>query len=211
VIRDERPFNWSALNNSAVRQARGGQLLFMNNDMEIIRSDWMEALLEHSQRREVGAVGARLLYPDDTIQHAGVVLGIGSVAGHAFKRLPVDDPGYFSLPQVVRDVSAVTGACLMTRGEVFEEMGGFDERLPVAFNDVDYCIRLRQAGYLVVYTPGATLYHHESVSRGEGHPPEDEALVKARWAGVLEHDPYYNPNLSLEREDYALREPARRR
>ena len=205
VLRDARPFNWSALNNAAVPEARGEHLLFMNNDVEVVRADWMEALLEHGQRLEVGAVGARLLYPDGTVQHAGVVLGIGAVAGHAFKHLPADAPGYALLGHAVRDVSAVTGACMMTRREAFERVGGFDERLPVAYNDIDYCLKLRKAGYLVVYTPHATLIHHESATRGALDPPDDQALMKARWNDDLAGDPYYSPHLSREREDFAIR------
>jgi len=205
VLRDPRPFNWSALNNAAARQARGELLLFMNNDMEVISEDWMAAMIEHAQRPEVGAVGARLLYPDGHVQHAGVVLGIGPVASHAFKYLPDGEPGYAWLGHVVRDVSAVTGACMMTRKDLFARTGGFDERLPVAFNDVDYCLRLREEGLLVVYTPLARLYHHESMTRRDLHPPEDEALMKARWSCALRDDPYYSPHLSREREDYGLR------
>lgn len=205
VLRYEPDFNWSAINNVAAGQARGSLLLFMNNDMEVINGDWLEALVEHAQRPEVGAVGARLLYPDGRFQHAGVVTGLGGVAGHAFKYFPGDDRAYFHLPQVVRDTSAVTGACMMVRREEFERVGRFDERLRVAFNDVDFCLRLRAAGKLIVYTPYATLCHFESASRGPSHPPEDEALMRRRWAEVLANDPYYNPNLTLAREDYSLR------
>jgi GT2 family glycosyltransferase len=204
VLRDARPFNWSALNNRAAAEARGEHLLFMNNDMEVISPDWMGALLEHDQRPEVGAVGARLLYPDGRVQHAGVVLGIGGVADHAFKHLPGDAPGYASLGHVVRDVSAVTGACLMTRREVFARVGGFDERLPVAFNDIDYCLKVGRAGLSVVYTPYALLHHHESATRKSVHPPEDEALLRTRWHDVLDDDPFYSPHLARDRLDYAL-------
>jgi GT2 family glycosyltransferase len=205
VLRDGGAFNWSALNNRAVREARGEHLLFMNNDMEIITPEWMGAMLEHAQRSQVGAVGARLLFPDGRVQHAGVVLGIGATAGHAFKHLPDHDPGYSWLGHVVRDVSAVTGACMMVRREVFEHVGGFDERLPVAFNDIDFCLKLRKAGYVIVYTPFAKLYHHESATRRDLHPPEDEALLKVRWHDQLLEDPYYSPNLTREREDYSIR------
>jgi GT2 family glycosyltransferase/uncharacterized coiled-coil protein SlyX len=205
VVRDARPFNWSALNNGAVRGAKGEYLLFMNNDMEVIGAEWMEMMLEHAQRPEVGAVGARLLYPDGSVQHAGVVLGIGGAANHAFRRLPREDPGYFGLAQVVRNVSAVTGACMMVRREVFDQMGGFDERLPVAFNDIDFCLKLRKAGYLIVYTPFAELYHHESATRRSLHPPEDEALLRNRWCEELLDDPYYSPNLTRGREDFSIR------
>ena len=204
VLRDDRPFNWSAINNRAAREARGEHLLFVNNDVEVVAPGWIEAMLEHSQRPEVGAVGARLLYPDGRVQHAGVVLGLGAVAGHAFKHRPGDDHGYFALGHVVRNVSAVTGACLMSRREAFEKVGAFDEQLTVAFNDIDYCLKLRRAGLLVVYTPLATLYHHESATRGDLHPPEDEALMKARWNDEILADPYYNPHLTRTREDFSL-------
>ncbi len=204
VLRDPRPFNWSALNNAAVRDARGQYLLFMNNDMEVITPDWIEALLEHAQRAEVGAVGARLLYPNRKLQHAGVILGQLGVASHAFKHLPEEDPSYECLAHAVRNVSAVTGACLMVRREVFDHVGGFDERLSVAFNDVDFCLRLRAAGYLVVYTPFATLFHYESETRGSLHPPEDEALMRVRWQKELLADPYYSPHLTRDREDYSI-------
>jgi glycosyltransferase involved in cell wall biosynthesis len=205
VIRDERPFNWSALNNAAARGVCGDHLLFMNNDMEVISDEWLEALLEHAQRPEVGAVGARLLYPDGTVQHAGVVLGVGGVANHAFRALVAEDPGYFGLAHVARDVSAVTGACLMTRREAFERQGGFDEQLGVAFNDIDYCLRLGRAGLRVVYTPFALLCHHESATRGTLHPQENEEFMWAQWRSVIEDDPYYSPNLTRARLDYAIR------
>jgi GT2 family glycosyltransferase len=204
VLRDARPFNWSALNNAAAREARGEHLLFMNNDMEVQAPDWIEALLEHAQRPEVGAVGARLLYPDRRVQHAGVVLGIGSAAGHGFKYLPEDDPGYASLAHAIRDVSAVTGACMMVPRARFDEVGGFEEQMPVAYNDIDFCLKLRRAGHLVVYTPYATLLHHESATRRYEHPAEDEVLLKVRWRDELLHDPYYSPHLTRDREDYSI-------
>lgn len=205
VVRDARPFNWSALNNGAARVATGECLLFMNNDMQVIDPEWMEAMIEHVQRPEVGAVGARLLYPDGRVQHAGVVLGVGGLAGHAFKYLPGDEPGYLSLGAVVRNVSAVTGACLMTRRDVFDGVGGFDERLPVAYNDIDFCLRVLEAGKLVVYTPFARLYHYESATRGPSHPKEADEFMWSRWGDVLRDDPYYSPNLTRRREDYGLR------
>ena len=205
VLRRDEPFNWSALNNWAAKQARGDLLLFMNNDMEVENSDWLEALVEHAVRPGVGAVGAKLIYPTRTLQHAGVVLGLGGVAGHAFKNLPEADPGYCYLPHVIRNVSAVTGACMLVAREAYDAVGGFDESLRVAFNDIDFCLKLRQRGYRVVWTPYAVLLHYESASRGSLHPPEDEALMRHRWATVLPRDPYYNPNLTLDSEDYRLR------
>lgn len=133
-----------------------------------------------------------------------MVLGVGSIAGHAFKHQPADGPSYAGLADAVRNVSAVTGACLMTRRQVFERVGGFDERLPVAFNDIDFCLKLRAEGLLVLYTPYATLYHHESATRGALHPPEDEELMKVRWHAALEDDPYYSPHLTREREDFSV-------
>lgn len=208
VHRCPGPFNFSAINNLGASLASGEYLLFLNNDTQVIRSDWLTAMLEQAQRREVGAVGAKLLYPDGTIQHAGVVLGIGGVAGHAFKglRLSENAPTYFNLADVVRNCSAVTGACMMVPRRVFAEVEGFDERFRVAFNDVDFCLRLRERGYLVVYTPLALLYHHESATRGRFHPLEDEELCLKRWGDVIRGgDPYYNGNLTLSREDWSLR------
>lgn len=199
------PFNFSKICNFGAHQAEGEYLLFLNNDTEVIEPDWLCGMLEHAQRPEVGAVGAKLLYPSGTIQHAGVVLGLGGVAGHAFKHLPGDRPGYFGLTDSIRDCSAVTAACMMTRRQVFDELGGFDEGLAVAFNDIDLCLRMRSRGYLIVYTPLALLYHHESASRGNLHPPADERMMADRWRKMLRSgDPYYNPNLTLDREDWSL-------
>jgi GT2 family glycosyltransferase len=207
VVRDASPFNWSAINNRGVRAATGRVLLFLNNDIEVRDEGWLEALVEHAVRPEVGAVGARLLYPNGTIQHAGVVLGIGAVAGHAFKHFAGDTTGYFGQAAAIRDVSAVTGACLMVRRDAFEEVGGFDERLRVAFNDIDFCLKLRVRGYLNIYTPYATLVHHESATRKALHPPADEALMLERWRDVLANDPYYSPHLTREHEDYGIATP----
>jgi len=204
VVRRDVPFNWSTLNNLAVPETTGDLLLFMNNDMEVLNSDWLDAMVEHAVRPGVGAVGAKLLYPTRTLQHAGVVLGLGGVAGHAFKHLPDADPGYFYLPHVIRDASAVTGACMMVPRPVFKQFGGFDESLRVAFNDIDFCLRLRSKGYLVIYTPFARVLHYESATRKALHPVEDELLMRTRWATVLPADPYYNPNLTTASEDYLL-------
>ena len=205
VIRDGEPFNFARLNNRAAAVARGEHLLFLNNDIEVIAPEWLDALLEHSQRREVGAVGAQLLYADGTIQHAGVVLGVRGVAGHAHKYLPAKSQGYFAFPHLIRNYSAVTAACLMLRRTVYDEVGGLDERLAVTFNDVDLCLRLRARGYLVVYTPYARLYHHESRSRWYQPPRAEEVqLMLDRWGALLACDPYYNPHLTLEREDFSF-------
>ena len=211
VIQDKEPFNFARLNNRAATLACGEYLLFLNNDVEIITPEWLEALLEHSQRREVGVVGAQLLYADDTIQHAGVILGVRGVAGHAHKYLPANSEGYFAFPHLIRNYSAVTAACLMIRKALYEEVGGMNEHLAVTFNDVDLCLRLRARGYLVVYTPYARLYHHESRSRWYQPPRAEEVqYMLDRWGTLLVHDPYYNPHLTLEREDFSF-DPGRAR
>lgn len=205
VLNFEGPFNFSAINNFAVERTECPWLLFLNNDVEIIDSEWLSAMVEHVQRPEVGAVGARLLYPDDTIQHAGVVLGVGGIAQHAFRGFPAEDPGVNRQLQVTRNYSSVTGACLMTRREVFNEVGGFDEeRLPVTFNDVDLCLKLHRAGYLIVYTPFAKLYHHESATRRRSVEALETDVMRERWPDFLERDPFYNPNLSRDRADFSL-------
>ncbi|HEV8438460.1 MAG TPA: glycosyltransferase [Methylomirabilota bacterium] len=199
------PFNFSALNNFGAAQARGEYFVFLNNDTQVIEPDWLSAMLEQAQRHDVGAVGARLHYPDGRIQHAGLVLGVGGIADHAFKGLPGNAFTYFALGDVARNVSAVTAACMMVPRRAFEEAKGFDERLQVALNDVDLCLRLRQLGYLIVYTPFALLYHHESGTRGRLHPPGDEELVWNQWGDLIRKgDPYYNPNLTLSRTDWSL-------
>jgi GT2 family glycosyltransferase len=206
VLRYPRPFNFSAINNFGASQARGDYFLFLNNDTQVIQSEWLTAMMEHGQRPEVGAVGAKLLYPNGQVQHAGVVIGISGVAGHVFRHYPGDDAGDYNLIGAVRNCSAVTAACMLVPRRVFEEVGGFDERLVVALNDIDLCLRLRRQGYLIVYTPFALLYHHEYASRGRLHPPEDERLYRKRWHDLITAgDPYYNPNLTLTREDWSLR------
>ena len=199
------PFNYSAINNSAAREAEGAVLVFLNNDTEVLSATWLEAMLELAQRDDIGAVGAKLLYPDDTIQHAGIILGLGGVANPAFYRSADDNGSYFNQAAVIRDYSAVTGACMMVRASVFKELGGFDEEnLPVSFNDIDFCLRLREKGYLVVYTPYAALYHDEGASRGYGPIPEEQYMMN-KWRDLIENDPYYNPNLARDRFDFSLR------
>ena len=214
-LRHDIPFNYAALNNFAVRHCDSPYLLFLNNDTEVVSPEWLTAMLEFAQHQEIGAVGAKLLYPDDTIQHAGVVLGIGGVAGHSHRYLPEHHLGYFGQHNLVRNYSAVTAACLLTRREVFEAVGGFNEELAVAFNDVDFCLKIRQAGYRIVYTPYARLYHYESASRGSDSTAEntgrfraETAYMLARWGAWLQNDPYYNPNLTIWREDFSLKTPA---
>ena len=212
VITWEGPFNFSAINNFATKQARGEMLLFLNNDTEVIAPDWIEQLLQYAQRKDVGAVGAKLYYPDDTIQHAGVILGLGSIAGHSFHRLPKEAPGYMARAMVAQDVTAVTAACLMMRRDLFERINGFDEKLEVAFNDVDLCMKIRQEGQLIVFNPHVELYHHESVSRGHEDTPEKKErflseiqYFSSKWGKELAAgDPYYNPHFDLERASFSI-------
>ena len=212
VLRYDIPFNFSAINNFASRRTDGEYLLFLNNDTEVISNDWLTAMVEQAQRPTIGAVGALLLFPDDTVQHAGVIIGIGSVAGHSHKYFPRDAPGYFSMLKAINNFSAVTGACLMVRREVFEEVGTLDESLAVAFNDIDFCLKLNQAGYRNIYLPHVLLYHHESKSRGHDTTPEKNARFKSeinrmfeRWNTSEYRDPYYNPHLTITHEDFAIR------
>ncbi|MGI1690924.1 glycosyltransferase [Thermoanaerobacter uzonensis] len=206
-------FNYSAINNFGARHAKGEILLFLNNDTEVINSDWLERMIEHVQRKDVGVVGAKLYYPGDTIQHAGVIIGIGGFAGHSHKHYPSTSPGYFGRLKVVQNLSAVTGACLMVRKNVFEEVRGFDEEYPVALSDIDFCLKVRNKGYLVIWTPFAELYHYESKTRGYEDTPEKVERFKKeleiftkKWKDVLQKgDPYYNPNLTLKNEDFSIR------
>jgi GT2 family glycosyltransferase len=205
VLNYSGPFNFSAINNFAVEQTDNPWLLFLNNDTEVIDGDWLTTMAEHIQRPEVGAVGPRLLYPDNTVQHGGIVVGVGGIAEHAFRGFPAESPGVCRQLQVTRNYSAVTGACLLTRRDVFNKVRGFDEeRLPVTFSDVDLCLKIRRAGYLIVYTPFARLYHHESGTRRRTVEPMETGVMRERWAAALDYDPYYNPNLSRERADFSL-------
>ena len=202
VVAAPGPFNFSDLSNRGAAAATGPVLLFLNNDVEVIRPDWLGELVALAIRPGIGAVGAKLLYPDGTLQHGGVVLRVGSVAGHAQLGLGAEEPGYFGRMQQTREVSAVTAACLAIRREVFDEVGGFDARdLKIAYNDVDLCLRLRRAGYRNLWTPFARLIHHESKSRGAEDTPEKAArlreearVMQARWAPELKADPHYGPN-----------------
>ena len=206
VLSWDQPFNYSAVNNFGVRHAGGEQFLFLNNDVKVLEPDWLTALVEHAQRPEVGAVGAKLLYPDGRIQHAGVVVGINRSAANAFRLAPGETIGAPRLADLTRNCSAVTGACLMVPRRVFEQVGGFDERLRLVLNDVDLCLRIRAHGHLVVYTPNAVLTHFEGTSRGLYHPAEDQALFEQIWDRVLtDGDPCYNPNLASNRDDWSLR------
>jgi GT2 family glycosyltransferase len=209
---NDKTFNYSKINNFSVNYAGGEILLFLNNDVEVINSDWLERMLEHVIRKETGAVGAKLYYPDNTIQHAGVIVGIGGVAGHSHKYFPDGSYGYFGRLKIIQNLSAVTAACLMIRKEVFNEVGGFDERYPLAFNDVDFCLKIREKGYLNVWTPYSELYHHESKTRGYEDTREKKERFKVeiktfkeKWKDFLSKgDPFYNTNLTLEREDFSI-------
>ncbi len=216
VLAYDAPFNYSRINNFAAEQATGTIIGLVNNDIETIGSEWLGEMVAQAVRPEIGAVGAMLRYPDDTIQHAGVVLGIGSVAGHAYTGRPAGYEGQCGRALVAQEVSAVTAACLLVRKEVWDEVGGLDERLVVAFNDIDFCLRLLDAGYRNLWTPYATLYHHESASRGYEDTPEkmarfqgEVAIMRARWGDALLHDPAYNPNLTLAGAPFELAFPPR--
>lgn len=199
-------FNFAAINNLGATRARGDCLVFLNNDTEVLRGDWLDAMVEQAQRANVGAVGAKLLYADGRIQHAGMVLGVGGAAGHAFRGLSGDIPHYFGFSDTVRECSAVTAACMLVPRRVFEEVKGFDERFRVGLNDVDLCLRIRRLGYRVVYTPLAVLYHHEGATRARLHPVTEEELFWERWGDVVQRgDPYYNPGLTLRDETWRLR------
>ena len=198
-------FNFSRTMNAAVSQARGDHLVFFNEDLEVIAPEWLGAMLEYSQQPEIGAVGAKLLFPDGRLQHIGIVTGVCGIAAHGYQGHPGASSGYAGSAIVARNYSAVSGACMMTRRDVFDEAGGLDERFPADFNDVDYCLRLRRAGYRIVYTPYAQLYHLESGSLGWRVRTSSEThLMKQLWGEVVERDPYYNPNLSKDFADYRL-------
>lgn len=203
VLAYDEPFNWSAINNMAAAKTDAEYLVFMNSDIEATTAGWLEAMLEPAQDDGVGVVGARLLYPDGRIQHAGVVLGLGGVAWHPFCFLPAEQPGYFAQPRVLRNWSAVTGACMLVPHATFDDVGAFDESLPTAFNDVDFCIRVRESGRRIVYTPFAELVHHESASRGTSAMEILESVdMFERYGDILKHDPFFNPNLDITRQEY---------
>ncbi|MHB8792721.1 MAG: glycosyltransferase family 2 protein [Thermoleophilia bacterium] len=205
VLRYDGPFNYSAINNRAASEAVGEYLVFLNNDTEVYSVDWLESMMELAQLPEIGAVGPKLIYPDDSIQHAGIVLGLGGIGNPSFYRTADMKRTYFNQAAVIKNYSAVTGACMMVRKEVFIGLGGFDEEnLPIAYNDIDFCLRLREKDLRVVYTPFATLYHDEGASRGYGHDPETDYMV-TKWGHVIEDDPYYNPNLARNSFDFSLK------
>ncbi|MBE7564244.1 glycosyltransferase family 2 protein [Acidithiobacillus sp. HP-6] len=212
VIRYDHPFNYSAINNFGVRQAKGDLIGLINNDVEVISSDWLIEMVSHALREDIGCVGAKLYYNNDTIQHAGIIMGLGGVAAHSHKLFPRDHPGYFRRLQLTQNLSGVTAACLIVRKSVFDQVGGLDEcNLKVAFNDVDFCLKVREAGYRNIWTPYAELYHHESISRGQEDTPEKQErfskeieFMLSKWGNILKADPYYNPNLTIHREDFTI-------
>lgn len=213
LLRWKYPFNYSAINNYAAGKAKGEYLLFLNNDTEIITPEWIEEMLGFCQRKDTGIVGAKLYYGNNTIQHAGTVIGIGGIAGHMFVDMDRERSGYMHKASIIQDLSAVTAACMMVKRSIFEQVHGFEEELAVAFNDVDFCLRVRQLGYLVVYNPYVELYHYESKSRGTEDSKEkvrrfqsEIEFMRCRWEDLLKKgDPYYNKNLSLSKWNYSLK------
>ncbi|MFP3156364.1 glycosyltransferase family 2 protein [Lachnospiraceae bacterium ZAX-1] len=212
VLTWEKPFNYSAINNYGVENAVGEYLILLNNDIEIINFSWIEELLGNCQRKEVGIVGGKLYFPDDTIQHAGTVIGIGGIAGHVFVGMKRTHSGYFHKASIQLNYSAVTAACMMVKRAVYDEVGGMEETLAIAFNDVDFCLRVCNKGYLIVYNPYVECYHYESKSRGKEDSKEkakrfqrEIEFMRTRWIDVLKSgDPYYNKNLTLSKWNYSL-------
>lgn len=210
----EKEFNYSKIINFGVRNSVGDYIVQLNNDTELLTPNWLEEMLGYAQRKDVGAVGAELIYPDKTIQHAGIIIGIGGVAGHVFKNVPYGSHGYFSKDAMVQNLSAVTAACIMTPKSIYEEVGYMDEGFKVAFNDVDFCLKIREKGKLIIYNPYVQFLHYESKSRGFEDTPEKQKRFKSeidrfqeRWYEVLEKgDPYYNINLRLDNDQCAIRQ-----
>ncbi|TKT77686.1 glycosyltransferase family 2 protein [Aquamicrobium sp. LC103] len=214
VLAYRKKFNYSAINNFAVGKAKGEIVGLINNDIEVISPDWLTEMVSWAAQPDVGCVGAKLYYANDTIQHAGVILGIGGVAGHSHKYFPRDHPGYFSRLKVIQNLSAITGACLIVRKKIFEAVEGLNAKdLAVAFNDVDFCLKVHEAGYRNVWTPYAELYHLESISRGAEDNPEkiarfisEATFMKNSWHSELKYDPFYSQNLSRFKEDFSMKE-----
>ncbi len=213
LLRWDHSFNYSAINNFAVQHAKGELIGLVNNDIEVINPEWLSNMVRHAIRPEVGCVGAKLYYPNGAIQHAGVILGIGGVAGHSHKYFAKEEPGYHTRLYLTQEISAVTAACLLVKKSIFLQVGGLnEEELVVAFNDVDFCLKVREAGFRNIFTPTAELYHHESISRGSEDSPEKIArfnkeanYMRERWSSILDCDPAYNPNLTRVHEDFSLR------
>jgi GT2 family glycosyltransferase len=217
VLEYDKDFNFSGINNFAVSNAKGSLVVLMNNDIDVLTGNWLEEMVSLAIRENTGAVGAKLLYPNRTIQHAGVVLGVGGVANHAYLDAPAEVVGQMGRARIVQNMSAVTAALLLIEKRKFLEVGGFNEvDLKIAFNDVDLCLKLLEAGYRNVWTPNAVFTHHESVSRGQEDTPSKQARFASEvqymldnWSELLESDPAYNPNLSIERADFSLSFPPR--
>jgi GT2 family glycosyltransferase len=216
LIYDEQPFNYPRTNNRAVAQSDAPIICFLNDDVEVITRDWLEKLVARVLLDDVGAVGPMLYYPTDAVQHAGVILGLGGVAGHQFLNMPRGNAGYYGRGILEQDLSCVTAACMVMRREVFDSINGFDEKFAIAFNDVDLCIRIRQKGWRIIWTPAVEMYHHESASLGKHNAPKRQALfehevklMRAMWGDVLDRDPFFNPNLSLATPYYTLAFPPR--
>jgi len=209
---NQKPFNFSKINNFAVGYAHGNVLLFLNNDTEVINSDWLESMLEYAIRPEVGIVGAKLYYPDGSIQHAGMILGISGIAGLTYKHASHTSTGNFYRLLLPQNLSAVTAACLMIKREVFSELGGFDEQYALAASDIDLCLKALSNDYLIVWTPYSELYHHESKTRGNENTKQKRARFdgeiarfRQKWSTELERgDDYYNPNLTLSSENFSI-------
>lgn len=213
LLKYDHPFNYSAINNFGVKQAKGEVIGLVNNDIEVITGDWLTYMVGHALRKDIGCVGAKLYYSDDRVQHAGVVMGYGGGAGHAHKYFPRFHAGYLNRLVATHRFSAVTAACLIVEKDIFEKVGGLNETLAVAFNDVDFCLRVRELGYSNIYCAEAELYHHESVSRGLDVTPEKAArfnselnYLQNRWALVIKNDPAYSPNLTLKRENFSTKQ-----
>jgi GT2 family glycosyltransferase len=214
IMHHPGPFNYSAINNYAARAASGSVIGLLNNDCEVINDEWLTEMVALASRPDVGCVGCKLLFPDQRIQHAGVQLGVGgAVAGHGHRFAPHDCAGYMNWLRMLRNVSAVTAACLLIRKQVFDQVGGLDEEgLKVAFNDIDFCLKVRTAGYLNIWTPFAELIHHESLSRGQDTAPANArrwqseiSTFQRRWGASLFCDPYYSPHLTYDQEDFSVR------
>jgi GT2 family glycosyltransferase len=216
ILSDEREFSFSAINNRAAKNAKGEFLLFLNDDTEVIHPEWLAEMVQIAVQDRVGVVGAKLWYPGYTLQHGGIILGIKGVAGHAHKHFDKLNQGYLGRANLIQEFSAVTGACMLVKKELFTRVGGFDETLAIAYNDIDLCLKIKEQGFKVVWTPYAELVHHESKSRGDDFQPgkyerltnEGEYLLN-RWGEILKNDPAYSPNLTLEAENFGLAWPPR--
>ena len=211
ILRDEGGFNYSRINNVAVMHSQSELICLLNNDIEIIDNNWLSEMVSVGIRKEVGCVGAKLLYPDGTIQHAGVILGLGGYAAHSHRGIGGTEAGYFCRAQVRQQLSAVTGACLLIKRDIYNEVGGLDEMFQVAYNDVDFCLRVQALGYQNIYTPFARLIHYESKTRGEDNDPvkikrfdKEKALLSKKWGKLIQNDPFYNVNLTRSREDFSI-------